>query len=66
MYAVKGPKLTAASRIARLRWDEHLKHVEEEQIPKRFLYSKISGKTKVEDKNQGGCMQLMETQPNCV
>jgi hypothetical protein len=54
---VKEPKLTAASRKARLFWDGHLKHVEEEQMPKRFLYSKISGKVKVEDKIQGGCLK---------
>jgi hypothetical protein len=34
MYTLKEPKLVAASRKAGLRWDEHLKHVEEEQMPK--------------------------------
>jgi len=38
--------------------------VEEEQMPKRFLYSKIGGKIKVEDKIQGGCLKLMETRRN--
>jgi len=38
MYTVKEPKLTAVFRKARLRWDEHLRHVEAEQMLKRFLY----------------------------
>jgi hypothetical protein len=50
MYTVKEPKLIAASRKTRLCWDEHLKHVEEEQMPKKLMYSKISGKRNVEDK----------------
>jgi len=38
--------------------------VEEEQMPKRFLYSKINGKRKVEGKDEGGCIKLMGTQRN--
>lgn len=54
--------MRTALRKARLPLAGHLKHVEEEQEPKGFLYLKIGGKRKLEGKSQGGCMKLMETQ----
>jgi hypothetical protein len=48
LYTVyKEPRLTTAVRIARLRWAGHVQRMEYEQMPKRLLGAKTSGKVKI-------------------
>jgi hypothetical protein len=48
LYALyEEPKLTTATRIARLRWAGHVQRMKGEQMPKRLLYAKTSGRRNV-------------------
>jgi hypothetical protein len=48
LYALyKEPNPTTAMRVARLRWAGHVQRMEDEQMPKRLLYAKTSGRRNV-------------------